>query len=79
MKGDRDLYSLRWVGSFFGLCPVLRQTKGSFVMAETKTAQDNKKASVDPHAPAKHIEEIARLASSVEKTKDLSKVLDDKD
>ena len=51
--------------------------------AEDQKAEDQKardqKAEDQSHKPAKHIEETARLASSVEKAKNPGKVRDAKD
>ena len=49
-------------------------------MAMNKLDDDKKPKAADPsHKPAKHIEETARLASSVEKDKDPGKVRATKD
>lgn len=50
------------------------------IMAMNKLDDDKKPKAADPsHKPAKHIEETARLASSVEKDKDPGKVRATKD
>jgi hypothetical protein len=57
-----------------------RQTAGISSMGTNKPPGEKKnKADEAFHKPAKHIEETARLASSVEKAKDIGKVPNTKD
>jgi hypothetical protein len=47
--------------------------------AKAKAEAEDQKAEDQSHKPARHIEETARLASSVEKAKNPAKVRDAKD